>query len=292
MDGPVEPTAAGWRGFVAAGVVALFLAAAASPIAAQVVQGVVVGAGNGEPISDAQLVLRNEAGVSVATAVSGPNGSFVLGLRAPGTVTLEVRHLGYASWETAPFELARDQLLEVEVKLGVEAIPLDPITVVAESTMQLGTLASFRERMSDPSLDGYFLLEDDIERRPMAKPSDLVLAAPGMSVGLASSAVGLDRGVIMAGPCAARTFIDGMRVQQGDGASIDDLLTPDRIAGVEVYPRAAGAPLQYQDPGQRCGVVLFWTRPPEQNADGGAGRGRILLGVGLLLGILTLAVVG
>ena len=55
-------------------------------------------------------------------------------------------------------------------------------------------------------------LEEDIERRPMAKPSDLILGTPGMTVGLASSAAGLDRGVIMAGGCPARTFIDGMRV--------------------------------------------------------------------------------
>ena len=256
------------------------------------VRGIVVGAGDGAPIADAQLVLRNALGVTVATAVSENSGRFVLGLRAPGTVTLEVSHLGYASWETAPFALARDQLIEVEVKLGIEAIPLDPITVVAQSTMQLGTLAGFRERMTDPSLDGYFILEEEIERRPMAKPSDLILATPGMSVGLASSAAGLDRGVIMAGGCPARTFIDGMRVQQGAGASIDDLITPDRIAGVEVYPRATGAPLQYQDPGQRCGVVLFWTKPAEQNADRGSSRGRMLLGVGLLIGILTLAVIG
>jgi hypothetical protein len=260
---------------------------------AQVVRGIVVGVGDGEPIGDAQLVLRNEAGVTVATAVSAATGRFVLSLRAPGVVSLEVSHIGYANWDTAPFELGADQLIEVEVKLGVEAIPLDPITVVAESQMQLGTLAGFRERMADPSLDGYFILEEDIERRPMAKPSDLILGTPGMTVGLASSAAGLDRGVIMAGGCPARTFIDGMRVQQGAGASIDDILTPDRIAGVEVYPRSTGAPLQYQDPGRRgCGVVLFWTKPAEQDADGGASRGRILLGVGLLVGILTLAIIG
>lgn len=272
---------------------AVFLASVpATSLQGQMVRGIVIGVGDGEPIADAQLILRNEAGVTVATAVSASTGLFVLTLRAPGLVTLEVSHLGYADWETAAFELGRDQVIEVEVKLGVEAIPLDPITVVAESTMQLGTLAAFRERMADPSLDGYFILEEEIERRPMAKPSDLILGTPGMSVGLASSTGGLDRGVIMSGGCPARTFIDGMRVQQGDGASIDDLLTPDRIAGVEVYPRATGAPVQYQDPGQRCGVVLFWTKPAEQDADGGSSRGRTLLGVGLLLGILTLAVIG
>ena len=42
-----------------------------------------------------------------------------------GTVQLEVSHLGYANWETGNFALASDVVLDVEVKLGTEAIPLD-----------------------------------------------------------------------------------------------------------------------------------------------------------------------
>jgi len=265
---------------------------AATPARAQMVRGVVLGVGDDTPIADALLVLRNENDVVVARATSDARGAFALQLRAAGRVSLEVSHLGYASWDTAPFDLGPGAVIEVEARLGVEAIPLEPITVVAQSTMALGPLAGFRERMGDPSLDGYFIEEEAIARRPLAKPSDLVLGAPGMSVGLASSATGMDRGVIMSGGCPARTFIDGVRVRQGDGASIDDLLPPDRIAGVEIYPRGAGAPVQYSDNSSRCGVVLFWTKPPEANGDGGAGAGRILVGVGLLLGIFTLALFG
>jgi len=268
------------------------------PAEAQVVRGVVLGVGDGLPIADANLVLMNEDEVVVASAVSDAQGAFVLRLRAGGRFSLAVSHLGYADWETAPFDLASDVVLDLEVKLGIEAIPLEPITVIAEGTMGLGPLAAFRERMADPSLNGYFLEEDDIARRPMAKPSDLVLAFPGMSVGLASAASGIDRGVILGNGCPSRTFIDGVRVQQGAGASIDDLLPPEQIAGVEIYPRASGTPIQYLDnsysaaSGRGCGLVLFWTKPPQANGDGNMGTGRILVGVGLLLGILTLAIFG
>ncbi len=269
------------------------LVAGAPGADAQIVRGVVVGVGDGEPIADAALVLRFENGGLAATAVSSAAGEFVLEVPRSGTVRLEVSHLGYADWGTAPFELVSGAIMDVEVRLGVEAIPLDPITVVAESRMALGGLAGFQERATNPTIGGYFIHEEEIARRRMAIPSNLVLAAPGMSVGLASSAAGFERNVIMAGGCVARTYVDGIRVQQGAGASVDDLLTPDRIAGVEMYPRSVGAPLQYTEPGGRgCGVVLFWTKPADLDDDRGRSRSRILLGVGLLVGILTVAFIG
>jgi hypothetical protein len=259
----------------------------------QIVRGMVFAAGTGEPIPGAELVLRDEAGGLVASAVSATDGRFALRPDRGGTVRMEVSHLGYAGWETADFELGDVAIIEVEVRLGVEAIPIEPLTVIARSRMSLGGVAGFEQRARDPSIDGYFLDEEAIARRPMSTPSNLVLQAPGMSVGLASSAASFDRGVIMSGGCAAQTYIDGIRVQQGNGASVDDLLTIDRIAGVEIYPRRSGTPIQYSDAtGQGCGVVLFWTKPPEANTGLEWGTGRILAGTGLFLGLLTLALVG
>jgi hypothetical protein len=37
------------------------------------------------------------------------------------------------------------------------------------------------------------------------------------------------------------------------------------IEGVEVYTRSGGAPAEFADPA-KCGVVAFWSRPPEQGA--------------------------
>jgi hypothetical protein len=259
----------------------------------QIVRGVVLAAGSGDPIGDAELMLRDPDGALVARAASTPDGRFALRPDRGGTVRLEVSHIGYAGWETADFELGDVAIIEVEVRLGVEAIPLAPVTVVARSRVSLGGVAGFEQRARDPAIDGYFLDEEAIARRPMSTPSNLVLQAPGMSVGLASSAASFDRGVIMSGGCVARTFIDGVRVQQGGGASVDDLLTVDRIAGVEIYPRRGGAPIQYSEATPNtCGVVLFWTKPPEANTGLGWGTGRILAGTGLFLGLLTLALVG
>ncbi len=255
----------------------------------QLVRGVVLAVSDGQPIGDALLVLSDEQGAVVASAVSGPRGVFELRPAGADSVRLEVSHLGYREWETELFELEAGVALQIEVRLGVEAIPLEPMTVVAERAMTLGSLAGFRQRMADPSLAGYYLEAEAIARRPMATPTGLVTQFPGVSIALASSAAGPDRGVIMTSDCVARTYVDGVRVRQGGGASIDDFLPPDRIAGIEVYPRGVAAPIQYSDPAQpECGVVLFWTKPAEGDGDDGWSTGRIVAGAGLVLAIITL----
>jgi len=35
---------------------------------------------------------------------------------------------------------------------------------------------------------------------------------------------------------------------------------PKDLVGVEMYPRASSAPLQYQQVATGCGVVLIWTK--------------------------------
>ena len=251
---------------------------------AQVVRGTVVAAADRTPVADVRLLLRDADGTTRAAAISSESGAFVLNSDASGMVRLEVKHIGYANWQTANFALASDAEIEVEVKLGIEAIPLEPLTVITRRSVGSGRLAAYERRASAPGrVGGYFLDRGDLERRPAASTTGLVLGAPGMSVRPAGSAGGLDRNVIMSGDCVARTFIDGVRFQQTPMTSVDDLIVPGALEGVEVYPRARSAPLQYQDlTHPECGVA----------PDGGWGRGRVAVGFGVLLGIVTLGLMG
>jgi len=58
------------------------------------------------------------------------------------------------------------------------------------------------------------------------------------------------------GWCAPPLYIDGFL------ADWDQLhtYTPKDLVGVEVYPRAASVPVQYQQVSSGCGVVLIWTK--------------------------------
>lgn len=275
--------------------VAFSICLVTAPAGAQLVRGVVLSAADGSPIGDARLELTDQDGEVRAGFISAENGYFELRADRSGMVRLSVSHIGFADWETANFALASDAVIDVEVRLGIEAIPLEPIIVVGRRSDGQSRAARFQSRMLDPGrVGGFFVPEEAIAARPMATPTNLVLGAPGMSVRLASRSDGLERHVIMAGQCVARTFIDGVRIAQADGVSVDDLLTPDRIAGVEIYPRPLEAPPQYRDaiPPQ-CGVVLFWTKEPQVDGErGGWGLGRIGVGLGLVAGIITLGLIG
>jgi hypothetical protein len=264
------------------------------PVEGQTVRGTVLAAGTGDPVAGARLLLRDADGEVQAASVSGDDGRFVLRADSGSLVQIEVSHIGYADWSTANFALASDEIIDVEVRLGIEAIPLDPIVVLARASETGGRLAGFEQRRNDPAgFGGYYLTESDIAKRPSATPTSLVLATPGVRLARAGTGT-MDRSVIVTGGnCVARTFIDGISVQQSAEHTIDDLLTPELIAGIEVYPRGLSVPPQYQSAaGEQCGAVLFWTKEPRPSPGASWSFRRIAVGLGLLAGILTLGLSG
>jgi hypothetical protein len=270
----------------------LGLGTSATGVTAQAVTGSVVEVGDGSPVADARLVLRDAEGAVRAAAISGGDGRFRLDLGAPGLVRLEVSHIAYAPWETAEFAVERDETLEVEIRLGIEALPLEALSVVATRSSR-GRLSGFDQRRNSlAGFGGYFLTDAEIERRPIATTTSLVWTTPGMSVARHEGG-GVSQNVIMAGNCVARTFIDGIRVTQTAGGSLDDLVVPELLAGVEIYPRGLSAPAQYQDTRDpSCGVVLFWTKEPRAGIVGDWGLVRVATGFGFVAGLLYMIVFG
>ena len=64
-------------------------------------------------------------------------------------------------------------------------------------------------------------------------------------------------------PCVPTVLIDGMRVKQDALSPLDATLDPATLEGVEVYVEPAGVPPSLGIPSTSCGLVAFWTRPPE-----------------------------
>lgn len=275
------------------GPLALLVLATATPIDAQVVRGVVREVGTGAPVFGARLLLRTADEKVRAGVISDEAGEFELRAELGGLVRLEVSHMAYADWKTSSFALPTDAEIDVEVRLDIEAIPLEPIVVVARSTAPTRRLMGFDERRRGlAGFGGFYISVEDVEARATPNVSGLLRGTPGIDVRLIDSG-GLDRNVIMAHGCTSRTFIDGIEVQQDRGHSVDDLLTPDRIGGIEAYPRALSAPAQFNDGiGPDCGVVLFWTREGAPSTSRAWGRGRLAVGFGLLVGLLTVGLVG
>lgn len=272
------------RGLILAGT--LLVALSTEPAAAQTIRGWVLRADR-TPITDATVLLRSEDGILQARTTTGEDGRFVLDATAGGGLVLHAEHLGFAPWETAPFDLAADADLDVVIQMQFAPIPLDELRVQARRQQSTRRLADFERRKENRAFGGYFLEEADIARRAASRPSNLVLEAPGMTVRPVAGP--FDRWIVMSGDCPATVYVDGVRINQLN-ASVDEYLDLPRIAGVEVYPRAMSAPPQYMHgPGPECGTVLYWTKDLEPDDPGGWTTTKIVLGS---LGFAGLIVLG
>lgn len=272
----------------APGLFALLLASSAlsaSSLSAQTIRGWVLRADR-TPIPDASVILRNDDGSVQARTVAGENGRFQLSVPAGELLRLGAEHLGFADWETAPFTLEADAELDVVIQMQLSPIPLEELRVEARRRQTTQRLADFRRRSEIKAFGGYFMVEEDLARRPAARPSYLPLQFPGMTVRPMGGAP--DRWMVMSGDCPATVFVDGVRINQGS-ASVDDYVELGRVAGVEVYPRGQSAPPQYQDAQRReCGTVLYWTKDLEPDDPEGWTTMKIALGAVSFAGLLIL----
>ena len=206
------------------------------------------------------------------TEVTDSQGHFVFSGMAQGEYTLSFTRLGYASREEI-VEIGTAQRLEVSLALATEPIELEPIEVeVGKRSVRL-ELSGFYERREFGH--GQFLSVDQIERRTIPKATELFNDFRGMRFinhqaedGLVEEAVAFTRGQGVTGfsgdkrICYPAVYVDDFPISTGgsEPALINRRLTPEDIAGIEVYTSAAQVPVKYSGTGRACGLVLIWTR--------------------------------
>ena len=263
----------------------LSVSAPLAPVRAQLLSGSVVRP-NRMPVPGAPVFLRAENDSLVASTFTSAQGRFEFRAVPDQPVRLQASSLGYADWETEMFELTDEAELDVVITLQFAPIPLEELRVQARRRQSTRLLADFERRREIQAFGGYFMDDEDIERRPASRPSNLPLQFPGVSV---SGGTGpFDQYTIMTGDCPANVYVDGRLINQVV-TSVDEYLELPRIAGVEVYPRSMNAPPQYQDAGRReCGTVLFWTKELEPDDPGGWTTAKVTLGLAAFGGLLIL----
>lgn len=246
--------------------VVLGLIALRGAAAAQVVQGRLLEAGTGDPLAAATIQLRQAERRKrvVAAGVTDGDGRFVLRAPATGTYVLHAERLGFKAVNSPRFDLiAGAEPLEVELSLGVEAVPLAPLAILSDRPARLNLrLQAYYDRRKEWGKEGlgfgYFLEGEEL--RNATRVSDLVGRVPGVWV---QAVGGTRRSVVMRGPytiqqvdrCVPTVFVDGE--QAGTGTDIDDLVSPAEVAAIEVYPGISKPP--ELEKGQLCGAVVIWT---------------------------------
>ena len=234
-----------------------------------------------EPVATAAISITGRPEV----VASDQRGRFALSGIPVGGHELSVQHLGYATL-THPVTVTRGLTTEVEVGLTPDPLELEPLVATATRPRRLEVRGFYERRYwGELTGNGTFFTAEDIERRAPLRITHMVAEAPGVRLancnlqghGCRLYSTRASTGFSSEG-CQLNVYLDGNLVVRGseerwsraagDGPfrhdtppqSLNDLVMPDEIAGLEVYVGAAGLPAEFGGSDSRCGAVVIWTR--------------------------------
>jgi len=218
-------------------------------------RGVVVAAGSRRPLANAQVGL-----IDGAWTTANDRGEWTMDGAPAGTRVLQVRAVGYYP-----------QRVIVDVVEGAQpittALPtmqsiLDTVRIAASRLTRV--TRGFEERRR--SGFGRFLTQEDVIRRHPLVTSDLFHTVAGLRVEQMAQKRILMNGMF-GDRCFPAVYIDGMYMSDLSADDIDGMVSPDEVAGIEVYT-GARAPAQFSrglagigHVGDQCGSIVIWTRP-------------------------------
>lgn len=236
--------------------------------AGQVVSGHVRDGSTGEYIADATVTLIREDSVAGLSVATGPDGYFQLPLPRPDTVRVRFAALGYASYTSEPLAVATREIVEVEVRLAVDALELPPLVVEARrQDRRRRALREFYRRYDSGQRTGFgvFFTREDLE--DVSFLSHEFVKVPGLRYRYGPE--GMTLGSRM---CGATVYLNGLPV----GSSAVDEIWPEDLEAIEIYRRESEIPIDLKRPGS-CTVVAMWTRIGTESSGG-----RYWLRMGLL----------
>ncbi len=158
--------------------------------------------------------------------------------------------------------------------MAEEAIPLEPILVVARREIRKGTLDEFYDRMARMKQRGagQFLTKEQLENRISMSLPLLLQTLPGVWLTFSGRSVELLSTSAFDGIfCSPEYFLDG-RPMLGGYQEIHVL----DLEGVEVY-RGYSEAVDGEFP-NRCGQIFLWRKPDWGNP---FSKGRLFLALGM-----------
>jgi hypothetical protein len=270
---------------------ACLLGSLPGPGAAQTVRGTVVEVDDaevgrereGRPVVGATVELLSGGRRLAGTTLTDTLGVFILPAPGPGTFGLRVSHPSYLAYEAGGIDVGRDETVSLEIRVGRDAIPLEPLVVTARVN---ALLAGFHRRRTGGG-NATFLTREEIEQRGATRATDLLRGLPGVRLDFVRWGMGPD--IVMQGgfgACEPTIFLDGVELVKtaGVGSSMNDYITPDRIEGIEVYSSFSTVPAQFR--AGMCGVILLWTRQGGGEGGGPWGWKRVLGGLAVAVGLM------
>jgi hypothetical protein len=253
------------------------LIAQSSHAHAQIITGRVVEYGSDRPIVAAAIGIFDGDDAIISTE-SDSTGSFRLALPGPGQYRLRVERLGYAPAETEAVEVGRTELVEVTISLSVDAVEIEPLTIITRRTM--APSSEFHRRLEEGlrTGSGRFITREQLDSATAMSVTSMLLRVP--FVGMGADTLGRSTPVMLSrGGCVPTLYLNGVP-WTGTYEALDAMLLPTSLEGVEIYRHSSEVPADLLG----CAAIVFWTREGEPTR---GGFWRILLAGGAAVGLLV-----
>lgn len=190
-----------------------------------------------------------------AEGTSTNGGAFLFEGLPGGSWMVEARAVGFEPKRVAVDFLDGGESI-AELRLDGIAPRLDTVRVQADRWTR--EMSAFEERKKMGG--GYFIDDQQLERRNALFVGDILRGTPGVTVvpgGIAGRDRVLMRGAAGAATCVPEVFLNGMNTPVPDGV-LDNLVSSPDVRAVEVYSRTGSTPPQFQSR-NGCGSIVIWT---------------------------------
>jgi hypothetical protein len=236
---------------------AMLIVGATQRLAAQTVSGRLIDQYTDKPIAGATITLLTDQGKPVGQAVkTAKDGGFSITAPFPGIYRLRADVAGYITAVTPGFELLTGDSLSFTWRLLAGAVSLRPIAITGNANPASRKLSGFEQRAQRHGF-GYFFTRDQIDKLRPFSVTDLLRTVPGLIV--QPSLRGFGNVVRTIEGCTPAVYLDGVRFPLM-GESIDDIVSPQALEGIEVYTHATEVPAEFMGAFSNCGVIALWTR--------------------------------
>lgn len=250
---------------------AAFLALSSPPAQAQtLVRGILLDAASGGPIPDGMVVISANRGRWQRAIQADSVGCFEFADVSPGPYRIRATRVGYRD-AVGDLALSADSVVDLEIRLAVATVVLEPVTVTSRSTRDVSpVLRGFYDRMQNGA--GRFISREEIEARQPVRITDMLRNIPNLRPSaqrMGSSGTSFSQGS-NSDRCSVVFFVDGMRVNEPNVGGmrssarhdppIDDYVNPEEVEGIEIYRGESDTPAEFSTRWVQCGTVVIWTR--------------------------------
>jgi hypothetical protein len=243
-----------WSNPMRCSLLVLFGVLASAPTAhAQVLSGALLEAGSESPLADGLVTLLTEDSVVIAQLWTDSVGAFSFTLPRDGSYRLRGEQFGYRRATSPALHVGSRDTLEVEFSLARDAVVLEPLVVKARSRRLTTAARRFYDRAESAAF-GTFITRAEIQKAHPIRSTELLHRIPGVQV---TPIMGGNE-VMIRGNCRPSVYVDGVRIN--GYRSIDDLVQPLELEGIEVYRSADQAPPEFTGLRAGCAAILIWTR--------------------------------